>query len=196
MKKLVLAYRIDSDHAVLLVLLGASLAFNVYLGARLRASSRAPQALSQAALRKGDKMDPIRVNSLISDEQTLTFGLERPSSLVYVFSPSCPWCKANGDAVNALYEQAKGTYRFVALSTEEDGIGEFVKAHAVGLPTFVLHKNERNGFGPKVPGVPTTLLISNGKVAHVWPGAYLGETKRSIEHELHVALPVVDPPPK
>jgi len=97
--------------------------------------------------------------------------------------------------VASLFTQIKSACDFLALSVDEKGTREFVAERAMAFPTFVLIKKELSTFGLKIPGVPATLLVSEGAVVDVWPGAYIGETKEAIESRLQVALPTTERPP-
>jgi AhpC/TSA family len=171
-----------SDLTVVLGLLVASLAVNVFFGLRLYAPHRAP-----AMLANGTMIGSLRVSSLEGKAATLTFG-ERPTVL-YVFSPSCPWCRRNAASVRRLFEAKKDAFRFVGLSLEEKGLASALAEHPLPFPVYTRISSEARTqyhFG----AVPQTLVVSErGAVVENWGGAYVGEVKKRVESFFAVDLP-------
>lgn len=126
-------WKIGSDHVVLLLLLCASLTLNVYLGIRARESSHKAAAwgLARPLLRSGDAVGTIRAIQLGATRHAVDLSLEEPT-ILYLFRPSCPWCRVNAEAMTALYVQARQQYRFLALSTESAGLDVVCQTSLLG----------------------------------------------------------------
>jgi len=178
----------------LLLLLGASLALNVYFfwkGANHQDLAPAPQ------FARGDSIAGLTTQNLNGEEVTLGFALDRPTVL-YVFRPTCIWCARNAGSLDALHANAKNAYRFVGISLDEDGVPAFVERTRIPFPVLVLSAGN-NAFRIRVGGVPQTLVVStNGKVLEAWSGAYGGETRNEMEAYFDTELPALttaEPPP-
>jgi hypothetical protein len=166
------ALTFSSDHVVLLSLLALSLGGNLYQGNLLR--SRPATALGAPPFRKGDTLPPLAVLGRSGERTTLAFDEGRPT-LLYVFRPSCPWCRRNAASVENLYESLGARYRFLALSLESEGLDTYAGV----VPTYVLSGGPA---AARFASVPETLLLDPaGTVVDSWSGAYGAETAAALE---------------
>lgn len=169
------AFIFSSDHAVLLALLALSLGFNLKQAATLRGS--VPPATTVRPYEKGDTVPPLTVADATGKESILAFAGERPTVL-YVFRPSCSWCKRNSPAVASLRTAVGEHYRFVGLSLDGSGIQEFASTTSMNFPAYLLKGSAARRF----VGVPETLVVGrDGVVLEKWSGAYGPETATAVE---------------
>jgi hypothetical protein len=172
-----------SDVGVLLLLLAVSLSGNVYLARRAFRPAPAPIPL----LAKGATVPPLPVKAL--DGQAATISYQDVPTVLYVFSPTCPWCRRNIPNLKQLIRSAGQQYRFVGLSVDANGLAAYVAEHQLPLPVYT--KGEGDVADRyKLGGVPQTIVISaGGTVLQDWSGAYAGDVKTEVERFFAVKLP-------
>jgi hypothetical protein len=113
----------------------------------------------------------------------------RPT-FVYVFSPSCVWCTRNLQGIITVTKQQR-SYRMIGLSTTNQGLSEYVKAHDLGMPVYHL-ENKQNRRTLKISATPSAFLISPaGVVRKVWLGAWTGHAGEEIGALFGVVLPPI-----
>lgn len=120
---------------------------------------------------------------------------DRPTVL-YIFTPSCPWCARNLDNFKTLVDKEGGQYRFIGISLSEEGLADYVTKNGYNFPVYF-------GLSPetlktyKLRSTPQTIVISpEAKVLRDWTGAYAGDQKSQVEAFFHVSLPGLQEPPK
>jgi hypothetical protein len=172
-----------SDVGVLFLLLGLSLAGNVYQFRRTFGGAPAPTHL----LAPGDVVAPVALTTLDGRSETLSYG--NGPTVLYVFSPTCPWCLRNIPNLKRLVEGAGRQYRFVGLSLDEKGVSAYVAEHQLPLAVYTKGPDDVAGRS-RLGGVPQTMVISaEGRVVQNWSGAYVGDTQKAIEKFFEVKLP-------
>ena len=119
----------------------------------------------------------------------LSYASTNRPTLIYVFRPGCAWCERNGEAVNWLTSQVSQRYRVISLSLEEEGLPEFLKAHAVRFPVY--HRPSNSVISAlRLHITPETIVISpSGTVLASWKGAYIGSTQSEVERFLAISFP-------
>ena len=119
---------------------------------------------------------------------TIRFDDIQGPTLLYVFSPSCGWCKKNEDNISSLASQTGDSLRIIGLSLSPEGLIDYV-AHRFP-PVKVIKPDSRTITAYKLSGTPETILVSSeGVVLKVWKGAYGDSTQRELEEYFHVKLP-------
>jgi hypothetical protein len=102
-------------------------------------------------------------------------------TVLYVFRPTCIWCKRNKRALHSLVSQLSPGDHLIALSLTSAGLSEVAKAEYEGIPTFWNPDRalmERLHLG----ATPETIVVSkSGAVEASWTGVYTGTTRRAIE---------------
>ena len=169
-----------SPDPILLLLLAVSLGTNVFLYRH-----RTPVHASQP-LRVGQQVPEFVATSLDGRLDRLRF--DKPVVL-YVFSPSCVWCERNLDNAKQLAMDVTGKYEFVAIASDTNELREYVERKHLAWRIFTnLPQNIRRAYG--IAGTPQTIVVgAGGKVLHVWPGAYRGNTADEIERTFGIKLP-------
>jgi hypothetical protein len=182
---------LSGDHLTLLVLLTISLALNVRLGLQVQQLRRAaPIPVAPPLFVKGAPLPDLPLLDLAGAElpRTARQPDNRPT-LLYLFSPSCRWCRLNSPSVDALYRQTRATTRFVGVALQRPGLDEYLVSQHVGFAVYVLAPRA-DVLRTRVGGVPQTILVGpNGAILDTWNGAYLGDTKQAIETRFNAQLP-------
>jgi peroxiredoxin len=177
----------QSDVAFLLVLLAASLGFNAFLGREWWRARKSAPASSDVLLAK--TVPPLRVKTLDGKPETIAYTTQSQPTVLYVFTPSCPWCRRNINNVKHLTAKRATTFRFIGISLEQKGLGAYVAEHSLNFPVYVDPAPEdRSAY--HLGNVPQTLVISqDGTVLKSWRGAYQGGDQAEIEQFFEVKLP-------
>jgi peroxiredoxin len=174
-----------SDVTLLLILLIASLGFNIFLGKQvmhLRMGSNIP------SLAAGQAVPAVRVKDLQGTVTSIEYADHRPTVL-YVFLTTCPWCMKNLENIRHLVTQKQGDFRFVGISLDSDGLEAYIAEHKLDFPVYT-HPDKPSvtayGFG----AVPQTIVISpEGKVLQEWRGAYDNNLRDEVEDFFQLELP-------
>jgi hypothetical protein len=172
-----------SDVTFLLVLLAVSLGANVYLARRVFS----PPPQGPPPLAKGAIVSPLIATRLDGERQTLSYGEKK--TVLYVFTPSCPWCKRNVPNIKHLVEAKGAEYRFVGISLEAEGLSSYMTEHQLPFAVYTnVSPEQREAY--RLGGVPQTLVISErGTVVQNWFGAYVNAQQPEIERFFDVRLP-------
>jgi len=111
-------------------------------------------------------------------------------TLIYVFSPTCIWCKRNLPSIRDLANQLKPPYRVLGMVQSTEGLKDYLSVNH--LPFSVVVDDDPYDLSTlDVQGTPQTILVAGGKVIHNWSGAYEAAVKGSIQSTLHVSLPAI-----
>lgn len=115
-------------------------------------------------------------------------------TLLYITSPTCPWCAKNRASVRTLAASGAGRFRIVGISvggTRGNDFGEYVQSEQMPFPIYA-GISDAASRELRVRSTPTTILIGpGGVVLSVWEGAYGGRTKSDIESYFNVLLPAL-----
>jgi hypothetical protein len=182
-------HRRDILSLVVPVLLVISAVGNVFQGMsrdRFIAPRAKPSGVANAP--EQGVLPPLPLSDLSGKEAALTYGPEKPPTVLYVFSPSCVWCKRNYPMIRQLAVQARSRFRFVALSVTQDGLSEYAAATPLGFPTFG-SRSRAALLDYGISSTPTTLVISpNGNVLRRWKGAFVNHQLADVEAYFSVRL--------
>jgi peroxiredoxin len=175
------------DRWFVLAVLATSLSLNVYLGLH----QRQRQAPRSAPISVGAKVPALAVVSLSGEKFDLTWASDRRPTILYVFKPSCVWCRRNMNNIAALSLARASDYRFIGLSLSTADLSKYVAKNQIPFPVYSYVSSDGGGhFG--VGGTPTTLMISpDGTIKELWEGAYAGSTQKQVEARMRVKLPGV-----
>jgi cytochrome c biogenesis protein CcmG/thiol:disulfide interchange protein DsbE len=169
-----------TDLTFLLVVLAISLGFNAYLGRLYLVAPTVP-----AGLRAGAPAPPLDAIDPAGRAGTIRFG-EEPTVL-YVFSPTCAWCRKN--LPNIQHLSRRPGFRFVGVALEERGLAEHLQQSPLGFPVYV-RPSEASRAQYSLGPVPQTVVVSaDGRVLHNWIGAYTEERLKEIERFFETQLP-------
>lgn len=136
----------------------------------------------------GARLPPLTAQDISGQSVTIRFDeIDRPT-LLYVFTPSCGWCKRNEQNIQSLVSQTGESLRIIGVSLSQDGLVEYVGQRFP--PVMVVKPDARTITTYKLSGTPTTILVSSqGVVLRVWKGAYNDSIQRELEGYFHIKLP-------
>src|SRR5579872_4591467 len=85
--------------------LGVSIVINVLQSRRILELQEQIEALSvRGDLQSGSEFRSLSVRDMNGKAATIDFGGSKPT-IIYVFRPSCVWCRRNSESVNSLARQ-------------------------------------------------------------------------------------------
>ena len=84
----------------------------------------------------GSKVPPLLVKDLSGVSTTITYDSVGKPTLLYVFRPSCVWCRRNANALLGLAKHVSGRYRLIRISLGKKGLLDFTKAHEMNFPIY------------------------------------------------------------
>lgn len=171
----------------LVTMLALSLGFNVYLARKVDFRHLQPTVL----LKENAKL-PAVLQLLNADGMPAQLAFDgREPTVIYVFSPLCPWCKRNEANIRALVAAAGSRYRIVGVSTVATNLRQYIADGHAPFPVYLM-KSEDQMRELGLSGTPETLVVDTGaRVEKVWPGAYLEPTRTEMEKYFDLALPGV-----
>lgn len=172
-----------------------SLAVNLLLVRRVASLKKHINAIrAESRLAPGDTLSPIVAKDIQGQTARLDYGETQLSTVVFIITPDCGWCKKNVMNMRALVENAGNRYRFVGLSLSSDKLIDYVKENKLEFPIYtdlpILAMREY-----KLGGTPQTIVVSpQGKVTRIWSGAFAGDVQREVEDYFSMKLPgIMDP---
>jgi hypothetical protein len=173
----------------LLVLLTASLVLNVYQGWKLKGKAAPPPSPpATQKLSAGMSIPVLNVTNSAGALDAISYSNPKPTVL-YIFSPSCDWCKRNNANVNAIATLKNDSYRFVGLSLSDYELRQYVETEHIGFPVYSGLKGElieKLGFTE----TPQLLVISSdGIVLKNWTGAFVKDVAQDVEGYFNIRLP-------
>ncbi len=172
------------------LLLTGSSVFNILLAGKTRQLRGVIATLkSEAGLKVGAHLPAIIGEDLNGARATIRFEESDRPTLLYVFTPSCVWCKRNEQNLTSLLAQTNGKFRPVAVSLSPLGLQDDAKTKLVNVPVYT-NLEPKTSEVYRFGGTPETLLVDrDGTLLKVWKGAYLGDTLREVEDYFRVKLP-------
>lgn len=172
--------------ASLVFVLTLSLALNVYFAREARfGRTRFPVP---SKMRVGTKLPSALPLLDVNGKTTqLIFDDSRPTVL-YVFSPTCGWCKRNEANIKTLVN-ADSHFRFIGLSITPTGLKDYIAQRHAPFPVYAVQSKEQSAkLGLSV--TPETIVVGPGAVIEeAWKGAYTGDNQKQIEQFFNAKLP-------
>jgi hypothetical protein len=179
------AYRLF-NHWGVFALLMFSLGFNVYLNRQRHTAKKRP-----ALLRIGTTIPALDAEDLAGSRTIIRWSTDSRPSVVYVFTPSCVWCRRNLDSIKLLSTAKSASYRFMGISLSDVGLNAYLKDATLTFPVYT-------GLAPdtlrqlQLVVTPETLMIArDGTLQKLWAGAYGGAVHQQIEDTFGVHLPAL-----
>jgi peroxiredoxin len=173
--------------------LGVSLVFsitiNVLQGRRIATIEDAStDAVPREETLIGTAMPTLHVVDIFGKPTIIESSHRNKPLLLYVFSPSCGWCRRNIHRINDLAMQITSRYDVVGLSLARDGLADFMKDDRMPFPVYT-DPTPDTVTAYRLAITPETIVISSeGKVQATWTGAYLRATKSLVEQFFLVKL--------
>jgi len=158
-------------------LLVVSVALNIALALKLQGMKM--ELRRDQNLAEGTVIDGLEVASSGRRVQ-LQFKSPGKSTVVYIFSPACPWCGVNRDRLVTLAKAQKANFNFVGISLTTDGLDAYLKTNPFPFEVYTGLRNSdilKYHFGT----TPQTIVIGpDGRVVKSWLGAYIGPTQDEV----------------
>jgi peroxiredoxin len=166
-----------SSDWIVLGLLAASLALNVYLGVRLTSVvGNIP-----SPVRIGEELPPLSGKGPQGTPVTVDYESSSRPTVLYIFTPACKWCTENYQQIRTLIRLKSPEYRFIAVSLQRDGLEEYMRQYPLDVELLYDIPDAlaaRYGLGP----VPQTLVISPKRTLLAsWIGTYAEPRVAGIE---------------
>jgi peroxiredoxin len=178
------------ERIYVMVVVVVSVWLNVSLAARVWPPSPGPTHLAP-----GTKAPPLKLTTLRDQPVTIPFTQGAAGTVLYFFSPTCPWCTKNAPSIEALSKAVGGRYAVVAVAeaAEKELVQTQLGAKPTSIPVYLLPKATQNAYLLRT--LPTTLVIDRaGVVLRAWPGAYAGPRQSEVEQYFEVTLPALPAP--
>jgi len=178
---------------VVVLLLGLSAITNGLLVFKVRELRGVITALkSEETIQVGTHLGPLTAQDLTGQGTAIRFSDTDRPTLLYVFSPSCGWCKKNEENIKSLVNQTGDKIRMVGVSLSREGLDEYLRARFPQVK--VVTPDARSIATYKLSGTPETILVSSdGVVLKVWKGAFSDSLQREVEDYFRIKLPGLPP---
>lgn len=180
---------VSAKHLMVTLLLGSA-SINVLLALKVKSEQRKVEIVKEEnRLQIGRVVPNITGKSPEGVPTEINFPDMKRPTILYVFTPTCIWCKRNFNNMMVLHHGVEKQYAFIGVSLTQDGIREYVAQHAIDYPV-VGDIPEATKLIYRMGGTPSTIVISaDRKVLKVWIGVYSGALKKEIEQYFKVQLP-------
>lgn len=179
-KRVVLRFVLVSMSA----LLCSSALLNIYFFQKVRELSSA--LVASGPLRVGKAVPALTLTKLDGKAAPIDYADADEGTVLYIFRPSCVWCRRNAPSVRALVSQADRRYRFIAIC-----LGDAIEPPAelqANFPIYFLSRQAASQLG--FSATPQTLVLSRqGVVRRIWRGAFTGANLSDVENFFGVRLP-------
>ena len=166
--------------------------------ALLRQNQALKQTLSvrsePAYLAPGKTLDSLRGLDLQGQDLWVEAAEASDKTVLLVFRPSCPWCQENMGNWTALLDQTDPErFRFVAVSTRDEGVAEYLDQNPrlAELPVIATpDPDDRLRY--RLFDTPQTIVLDRqGRVEKIWVGSMTSRLRADVEDYFGVALPEV-----
>jgi hypothetical protein len=177
----------------ILGLLALSLAGNVFAVTAIARPSfvSLPRSASAGAANRAEQvLSAVEGLDLSGQPVRVAFDDSR-STVLYVFTTACPWCKRNIANINALAKAIARDYRVIGVALEADPsrVSAYIRDFGLDIPTVIL-PNQQTRAVLQLAGVPETIVVgAGGLVSRSWKGAYVATTASEIEQMFAARLP-------
>lgn len=169
-------------------ILVGSVVVNVTLARQVR-STHGPVAQDvKFFLEVGSQAPDLNLEDTEGRAVQVSFSEAPQATIVYVLSPTCPWCARNQANVVALAERTRQEFRMVGVAFSREGLSDYLKENRLPFPVYVAPEKTRAAY--KFRTVPETLVIDkSGVVLRNWGGAFGPEKLKEIEAYFGIVLP-------
>jgi hypothetical protein len=176
---------------LVLALLALSLALNVYFIRSHSAEILTKGATGLVGIPVGSKVPPLVAKALDGQPREIRFDETSHPTVLYIFSPSCGWCKRNSANIKLIASQRSASFRFLgfALSGTDVEVSDYLARYPLGFDVLLSPSSKtREAFHFGV--TPDTWAIDrNGGVLKHWQGAFSRTDTKDVETFFGVSLP-------
>jgi peroxiredoxin len=174
----------------MVALLLSSASINILLALKVKSEQRKVELVkAENRLQTGRAVPDITGKSPEGVSTEINFPDMKKPTILYVFTPTCIWCKRNFNNMMVLRHGVQNQYAFFGISLTQDGTREYVAQHAIDYPV-ISDIPEATKVIYRMGGTPATIVVSaDRKVLQAWTGAYSGPLKKEIEQYFKIQLP-------
>jgi peroxiredoxin len=171
-----------------LAILAASLGLNVHLGWKVLGASGSGR-IARVHPSVGAPFPDLDVRDSAGVVAKMKWSTSNKPTVLYVFTPSCHWCKQNLPNIRSLVDLKGAEYQFVGLSLSDEGLVNYVQKSGIAFPVFTA-ADQKALTKLGLNSTPQTIVVSpEGRVMNFWAGAYAGRTLKAVESAFGVELP-------
>jgi peroxiredoxin len=153
-----------------------------------QSESRLDDVIKEDVIKEGERLSEIDAVDRRARHVKLSYAETSKPTVIYFFRPGCTWCERNASTLGSLAGQVSARYRMVGLSMSCEGLDEFLALHPMAFPVLS-NPSPANLASMRLRVTPSTIVVSpQGVVLRSWSGAYIGETKSSVEAFFGVSL--------
>ncbi|MGH9478705.1 MAG: TlpA family protein disulfide reductase [Terriglobales bacterium] len=145
----------------------------------------------QSGLVAGERVGAVRGEDLAGRPTSLLFGADLRPTVLYVFTPTCIWCRRNMANLKALIAADQSRFRFVGISLAQDNLlPGYLAANSLKF-TALIRDLPAAELGQLRLGVtPQTIVVSPaGVVLQDWRGAYTGPVEQGAGRYFGIRFP-------
>jgi len=162
----------------LLVGVAAMTCAMVYIGLQLH-QARTPPA-PRPALAAGATVPSMEAQEIGGTSALVKFEDDPRPTVIYVFSPTCVWCKRNLDNLKALVSADHGRFRWVGLSTLNAGVNDYLKSNHLGFDEVLVNPSAATMAAYHIGATPETFVVgADHRLLADWRGAFASDPIRS-----------------
>lgn len=182
--------------ALLAALLVCSLALDLVLYARIMTLQRILRTMTESsnvsrapALSAGDWAPAVEGVERDGSPVVIEMANTALPTLLYAFSPTCPFCTRNLDNVSALAVHSAGRYRMIGIALDEVGLDEYLRQTHISIPV-ITRPSRATRSAYNLNATPITILVSRtGRVERVWRGAFREDIAADVGRVLGLTVP-------
>lgn len=173
-----------------LILLTLSIILNIALSSKVRRLQAVIASLkNESRLKVNTTVPPIIAEDIDGHAVLINYSDYSYPTILYIFSPSCPWCRRNVRNIESLASQVYKQYHVVGLSLSKNDLKSYAREFQFTFPLYCEPSGETK-LAFKIGGTPQTVVISAQSVVLAnWVGAYDGSLRKEIEDYFGVVLP-------
>src|SRR5262249_11256355 len=91
---------------------------------------------SPRKLTLGEKLPDLEVQTPDGRPVTVSYVNQQAPTVLYVFTPTCPWCRRNRSNISALAAERNKSYRFLGLSLDPSGLTQYLRENPLPFPVY------------------------------------------------------------
>ena len=134
------------------------------------------------------------IDVVTTDGTALTLDMSARDTVIYVIAPHTPACLDNLANMKALWNHAKGRYRFVALSLTGAGLQDDVATKALPFDVYAFREYHDARLSSYAFGAFPSVYVTSAAtrtIERTWGGPFQGRSQKDAETFFKVELPGV-----
>lgn len=142
-------------------------------------------------LNPGQRIGSLYGVDLAGHPATVAFGVDSRPTVLYVFTPTCIWCKRNLANLKSLMSAGSRRFRFVGISLAQDELlPRYLTSNHLQFPALIRDLPAGEIAQLRLGATPQTIVVSPaGVVAQDWRGAYVGPVEQAAARYFNLRFP-------